>query len=77
MATRDSKVDVILPTHNRPHTVGFAIQSILNQTHPDFDVHVVGDGTTQETEDVVRSIVDPRVHFYAFPKKTSQKASLW
>lgn len=68
MATTDSKVDVILPTHHRPHTVGFAIQSILNQTHSDFEVHVVGDGTTRETEEVVRSIDDPRVRFYAFPK---------
>ena len=61
-------VDIILPTHRRPHTVGYSIQSVLLQTYPSFHLHVVGDGCSPETESVVRSFRDSRVHFYPFGK---------
>ncbi|MFI5174004.1 MAG: glycosyltransferase family 2 protein [Terriglobia bacterium] len=61
-------VDIILPTHRRPHTVGYSIQSVLRQTYPSFHLHVVGDGCDSNTESIVRSFVDPRVHFYPFRK---------
>jgi glycosyltransferase involved in cell wall biosynthesis len=60
--------DVVLPTRGRPHTIGFAIASVLGQTEPDFRIHVVGDGCDEETERIVRSEADPRVSFTRFPK---------
>jgi glycosyltransferase involved in cell wall biosynthesis len=69
-ALRGGAVDVVLPTYRRPHTIGFAIRSVLGQTRRDFTLHVVGDGGNAETEAVVRSFDDPRVRFRAFPKAT-------
>jgi glycosyltransferase involved in cell wall biosynthesis len=63
-------VDVILPTFRRPHTIGYAIRSVLRQSHKRFTLHVVGDGCDAETEAVVRSFDDPRVRFRRFPKGT-------
>ena len=60
--------DVILPTHRRPHTVRYSIESVLGQTVTDFTLHVVGDGCDSKTEEVVKSFADPRVRFYRFPK---------
>jgi glycosyltransferase involved in cell wall biosynthesis len=61
-------VDVVLPTYRRPHTIGFAIASVLRQTHRSFTLHVVGDGCSGETEAVVRAFDDARVRFRRFPK---------
>jgi len=61
-------VDIILPTCRRPHTIAYAIQAVLGQTHRDFYLHVVGDGCDDATESVVRSFKDPRISFYRFPK---------
>src|SRR6185436_3459422 len=61
-------VDVILPTYRRPHTIAYAIRSVLAQTHRDFTLHVVGDGCSAETEAVVDGIQDPRIRFHLFPK---------
>jgi glycosyltransferase involved in cell wall biosynthesis len=61
-------VDVILPTHRRPDTIGYSIQAVLQQTHPHLELHVVGDGCDDATEAVVRSIDDRRVRFHRFPK---------
>lgn len=69
-ALRADAVDILLPTYRRPHTIGYAIRSVLAQTHRNFTLHVVGDGCSAETEAVVRSGDDPRVRFRAFPKAT-------
>ena len=61
-------VDVILPTHCRPHTIAYSIAAVLQQTYPDFTLHVVGDGCDDRTEAVVRAADDARVRFYRFPK---------
>jgi glycosyltransferase involved in cell wall biosynthesis len=61
-------VDVVLPTYRRPHTIGYAIRSVLAQTHPSFTLHVVGDGCDAQTEEVVRAFADPRLLFRRFPK---------
>jgi glycosyltransferase involved in cell wall biosynthesis len=61
-------VDVVLPTFRRPHTVEYSIRSVLSQTVADLRLHVVGDGCSEETEEVVREIGDPRVSFHRFPK---------
>jgi len=44
------KVSVIIPTYNRAHLVGRAIQSVLDQTYKDFELIVVDDGSIDNTE---------------------------
>ena len=61
-------MDVLLPTHARPHTIRYAVRSVLGQTHSRLRLHVVGDGCGDETEEAVRAIDDDRVVFYRLPK---------
>jgi glycosyltransferase involved in cell wall biosynthesis len=61
-------VDVILPTHRRPHTIAYAIEAVLRQTHTDLALHVVGDGCDDATAAVVARAGDPRLCFHRFAK---------
>jgi glycosyltransferase involved in cell wall biosynthesis len=61
-------VDIILPTHRRPHTIAYSIAAVLRQTHPHFTLHVVGDGCDEATEATVRAAGDARVRFHRFAK---------
>src|SRR5262245_42177160 len=61
-------VDVILPTHRRPHTLAYSIESVLAQTHANLRLHVVGDGCDERTAAVVRGFADTRLDFRIFPK---------
>ncbi|MDR6904649.1 glycosyltransferase involved in cell wall biosynthesis [Agromyces sp. 3263] len=56
-------VSIVLPVRNRPATVGAAIESVLAQTYPDWELIVVDDGSTDTTPDVVARYTagDPRI----------------
>lgn len=61
-------VDVVLPTHARPHTIAWAIASVLGQSEARLALHVIGDGCDDATEAAVRAAADARVSFSRFPK---------
>lgn len=56
-------ISVILPTYNRASELGKSMQSVLDQTYENLELIVVSDGSTDETEQVVKSFADPRLRF--------------
>lgn len=54
-------ISVIIPTYNRAHLIGESIASVLAQTYTDFELIVVDDGSTDDTEQQVRGFTDPRI----------------
>ena len=57
------KVSVNIPTHNRSELLRVAIQSVLQQTFQDFEIVVVDDASTDNTEDVVNNFGDQRIKY--------------
>ena len=46
---------VLMPTHNRPDSLAYAIQSVLAQTERSFELLVVGDGAAANVAGCKRS----------------------
>jgi glycosyltransferase involved in cell wall biosynthesis len=56
-------VTVIIPSYNMAHFVGEAIDSVLKQTYPHFEIIVIDDGSTDTTGGAVRLFQDPRIRY--------------
>lgn len=59
----DPRVSVIIPTYQRAQWLGRAIDSVLAQTMPHFELIVVDDGSTDETDAVVSAYRDGRIRY--------------
>lgn len=59
------RVSVIMPAYNVEKYVGEAIESILNQTFPDFEFIIINDGSTDNTAKIVKEYAkkDKRIKF--------------
>lgn len=58
-----NKVSVVIPTYNRAKLLKRTVLSVLNQTYRDFEIIVVDDASTDDTEEVVRSFSDERIRY--------------
>lgn len=58
---RTPEVSIILPTYNRLPLLRKAVDSVLAQTHRDFELVIVDDGSTDGTRTCLESIGDSRV----------------
>ena len=60
---------IIIPVYNSAKTIRECLESIVIQSFPDFEVIVVNDGSTDETEKIVKSFSenDTRIKLYSFP----------
>lgn len=59
-------ISVVIPTYNRADTITRAIMSVLNQTYKDLEVIVVDDNSNDNTDEVIKNIIDGRVKYYKF-----------
>ncbi len=59
-----AKVSIIIPTYNYGKFICEAIDSILNQTFKDYEIIIVDDGSTDNTEEIIKKYEDKINYFY-------------
>lgn len=59
------QVSVIMPAFNAQQTIKSSIESVLRQTHRDFELIIIDDGSTDSTLAIIKSFVDPRIRWKA------------
>ncbi len=57
------RISVLLPVYNGERFLHEAIDSILQQTFPDFELLILNDGSTDSTEEIIRSYSDSRIRY--------------
>src|SRR4030095_7524004 len=71
MPSKIKSISVLMPSYNCGKYISQAIQSILNQTFKDFELIIIDDGSTDNTEEIVASFKDSRI----IHKKTLNKGT--
>lgn len=56
-------ISIMMPVYNAAKYIRQSIESILTQTLQDFELIIVNDGSTDESEDIILSFSDPRIHY--------------
>lgn len=58
-------VSIIMPAYNAEGFIAEAIASVQNQTHNNWELLIVNDGSVDATEQEVQKIDDPRIHYFS------------
>lgn len=58
------RFSVNIPVYNTSKYIPKCLDSILNQTFTDFEIIIVNDGSTDNSEQVCKSYTDPRIRYY-------------
>jgi glycosyltransferase involved in cell wall biosynthesis len=66
-------ISVVIPTYNRASLIAKTLESVFSQTYPYFEIIVVDDGSTDNTEEIVGRMKDARL-FY-FKKENAERAA--
>lgn len=62
------KVSVLIPVYNSAAFIKEAVESILNQTYTDFELLLLNDDSTDNSEDIIKSFTDTRIRYYSNKK---------
>lgn len=58
-------ISIVTITYNRAHLLSKAIESVLHQSHQDFEYVIIDDGSIDNTADLVKSYNDKRIRYYS------------
>jgi glycosyltransferase involved in cell wall biosynthesis len=63
-------VSIIIPTYNRAHLIGETLDSVLAQTYTNWECIIVDDGSTDDTEILIKKYIakDTRFRYYKRPE---------
>jgi glycosyltransferase involved in cell wall biosynthesis len=61
MTTAAPLVSILTPTYNHENFIGPCIESVLQQTYSHWEQIILDDGSTDDTWEIVRNYLDPRL----------------
>lgn len=67
-------ISVITATYNRSNVLRYSIESLLRSEFADWELLVIGDACTDDTEEVVASFSDRRIRFHGLKKNFGEQS---
>ncbi|RZN83113.1 MAG: glycosyltransferase family 2 protein [Winogradskyella sp.] len=70
-------VSIIIPSYNRADLIGETLESIISQTHQNWECLIVDDGSTDNSIEVINTFIekDSRIKFYERPETKPKGAN--
>jgi glycosyltransferase involved in cell wall biosynthesis len=64
---------IVIPTYNRAAVIGKTISTALNQSYTNYEIIIVDDGGTDNTEEVIRAFGNEKISYYR--KENGERAA--
>lgn len=61
--SQQPSISVIIPAYNHERYIGDAIQSVLEQSYGDYELIIINDGSTDDTESEIKKFNDQRINY--------------
>lgn len=71
-----TKATILMPVYNGETHLTAAVNSILAQTFSNFTLLIIDDGSTDQTQAIIESFLDPRIKFIRNPQNLGLAQSL-
>ncbi len=62
-------ITVLMPAYNAEKYIKLAIESVLSQTFTEFELLIINDGSTDDTEKIIKSYEDRRIRLFTQENK--------
>ena len=59
-----NKISIIVPIYNSEKYLNKCIDSLINQTEQELEIILINDGSTDNTEKIIKKYKDPRIKYY-------------
>ena len=66
MLILEPTISVVIPAYNAERTILTTIESVQKQTFSNLEIIIINDGSSDETLDIIRKIVDPRIKCFSY-----------
>jgi glycosyltransferase involved in cell wall biosynthesis len=73
--TPSGKISIVIPTFNRGYILARALRSVCEQTYTQYEIVVVDDGSTDDTQDVVAAVTQTEVRYLRHPRNLGVAAA--
>lgn len=74
-AASEPLISIVTATYNASQLLRFAIQSVIDSSYLNWEMLIIGDHCTDDTEELVSSFHDPRLIFRNLEKNSGQQAT--
>ncbi|MCK5342735.1 MAG: glycosyltransferase family 2 protein, partial [Candidatus Heimdallarchaeota archaeon] len=65
-------ISIIIPTYNREKLILNALDSIFNQTFQDYEILIIDDASTDNTEQVIKELNHSKIKYLKLEKNSGQ-----
>jgi glycosyltransferase involved in cell wall biosynthesis len=70
------KTTVLIPSYNGAKYIQSALQSVLSQKYADYEILIIDDGSTDNTEELIKKLDNKRIRYYKNESNMGIVASL-
>ena len=69
MKKKETLISIIMPVYNAEIYIYTSVESVIHQSHKDWELLIINDGSTDDTEEIIIGFKDSRIRYFSQKNK--------